>query len=313
MAIGRVAGPLLYSDLDRQGVDLQFSTGNQPLLYLDFASFRAAINADTHDTIETFTVNGSSLLSDIKIDGTTISSVTDMTIHATGDIRIGGADQVKIYGGSNNFIMTTDGNGNLSWQDINALADELNLTATNINLGTTTDGSVVDYSAYRYWNADTTIADAVDNLNQVMLNVYQGTFVGQADFIANVSSGPSPLTVSFTANNVVGNPTEYLWEFGDGSTSTDLNPTYTYDYASGGQFSVYFKASNPLGTRAAQGRLGDGQLAQGSYADSLKQNFITVYTPTPTASFTVTQSIDTGGTVTFENTSFYGSSYSVYW
>ena len=44
MAIGRVAGPMLLSTLDRQGVDLNFVTdpgsGSQTLLYLDFSNFR---------------------------------------------------------------------------------------------------------------------------------------------------------------------------------------------------------------------------------------------------------------------------------
>ena len=314
MAIGRVAGPLLYSDLDRQGVDLQFSTSNQPLLYLDFANFRAAINANTVNTTATFTVNGDALLSNLHISDTTISSDSDITLSAAGNVKIGHIDAVKIDGGSQNYIMTTDGLGNLSWENLNVLADELDLAASNINLGITTDGSTVDYAAYRYWTEQTSIADAVDNLNQVMLNVYQGTYVGQADFTANVSAGPSPLTVSFSPTNIVGNPTDYLWEFGDGITSTEQNPVHTYVNDQGGQFAVYFKASNPSGTRGAEGRLGDGHLAQGSYADNLKPDFITLYTPIPTAAFTLDLTeIDSGNSVTLTNSSLYGTSYVIHW
>ena len=313
MAIGRVAGPLLYSDLDRQGVDLQFSTDNQPLLYLDFANFRAAINSDTLNTTATFTVNGNVQLHNIRIDNTTISSESDITLDATGNVYLGSISSVKVDGGNPNYIMSTDGSGNLSWQNLNELADELDLTAKNVLLGATTDASVVDESAYRYWTPDTTIADAVDNLNQVMLNVYKGTYVGQAKFTANISAGPSPLTVSFTSETV-GNPTSFLWEFGDGTTSTDPNPVHTYSNTLGGKYSVYFKAGNTDGTKSAVGRLGDGALAQGSYADILQKDFITLYTPLPIPAFSLSSlSIDSGSAVQLTNQSSYGSRYVVYW
>lgn len=60
MAIGRVAGPMLLQTLDRQGVPLDFvtdpGTGNQTLLYLDFANFRMGVN--TSVTSERLTVDG---------------------------------------------------------------------------------------------------------------------------------------------------------------------------------------------------------------------------------------------------------------
>jgi PKD repeat protein len=47
-------------------------------------------------------------------------------------------------------------------------------------------------------------------------------------FGLNVNSGCSPLTISFS-NNSYGLPTSYLWNFGDGSTSTDSLPApHTY-------------------------------------------------------------------------------------
>jgi hypothetical protein len=39
MAIGRVAGPMLLSELDRQGIDLNFTTNSNTLAYLDFSNF----------------------------------------------------------------------------------------------------------------------------------------------------------------------------------------------------------------------------------------------------------------------------------
>lgn len=88
MAINRVAGPLLYSNLDRQGVDLQFTTGTAPLLYLDFAKFNVSINANTLNTTETFTVNGSARIGNTVIIDSTISSTSDLILTSTGNITI---------------------------------------------------------------------------------------------------------------------------------------------------------------------------------------------------------------------------------
>ena len=318
MAIGRVAGPLLYSDLDRQGVDLQFTTNSAPLLYLDFANFRAAINTNTYSKYETFTVNGNVMLSNIKIDNTTLSSVADIHLTAAGNVTLGDITGLKITGGTQNFIMTTDGAGNLSWQDIGAVAAELDMSGMNISLHTPTDGSLITNSAYRYWTGNTKVTNAVDNLNQVMLNVYQNTYVGVVDFTANVLYGSSPLPVSFTSSHN-GNPNTYYWEFRNSSnvvidTSSLQNPIYTFVNVSGGTYSVYFKASNSAGTLGGAGSFGDPMQAQGSYADIIKVGYITLYTPAPIPSFTVSsQSIDNLTSISLTNTSQWSSSYVIHW
>ncbi|MBS1765572.1 MAG: PKD domain-containing protein, partial [Bacteroidetes bacterium] len=47
-----------------------------------------------------------------------------------------------------------------------------------------------------------------------------------ADFTSNVTSGCSPLTVNFTNNSA--NYTTCVWDFGDGFSSTQTNPSHTY-------------------------------------------------------------------------------------
>ena len=46
------------------------------------------------------------------------------------------------------------------------------------------------------------------------------------------ASGTSPLTVNFMANasDADGQIISYLWDFGDGSTSTEMNPVHEYVY-----------------------------------------------------------------------------------
>jgi PKD repeat protein/formylglycine-generating enzyme required for sulfatase activity len=57
-----------------------------------------------------------------------------------------------------------------------------------------------------------------------------------ADFSANVTSGSNPLAVTFTDQSVVRGASAWLWDFGDGQTSTSQNPTHTY--TTGGDFTV---------------------------------------------------------------------------
>lgn len=304
MAIGRVAGNMLLSDLDRQSVDLQITTNGDPLFYLDFANFRAAVNGDASLATETFTVFGSAKLDEIAISQSTISSGNEIIFDTPG-LFLGDVDLVHIGGGSLNYILTTNGAGILSWQDINTLSQNTNLTGMDITLGEPTDGSLVNYAAYREWTTGTKVTNAIDDLNEVMLNVYQNTFVGQVEFTADITAGPSPISVQFTPT-ITGNPNAYFWDFGDGNTSTQVAPLHTYSNASGGQYNVYFRAYNTDGTQAGSGT--------GSFAEIEKLNYITLYTPAPIPSFTVnTQTLDDGAAVILTNTSQNANSYEIFW
>lgn len=65
-----------------------------------------------------------------------------------------------------------------------------------------------------------------------------------AKFTANVNVGAAPFTVTFTPEILSGNALEYLWNFGDGSTSTEINPTHIYEAL--GKYSVKLTVSNSL-------------------------------------------------------------------
>ncbi len=62
--------------------------------------------------------------------------------------------------------------------------------------------------------------------------------------VANFSYADSALTVTFTDNS--SNATSYLWDFGDGNTSTQQNPTHTY--ATQGTYKVCLTVSNDCGS-----------------------------------------------------------------
>jgi YVTN family beta-propeller protein len=77
-----------------------------------------------------------------------------------------------------------------------------------------------------------------------------GQFIGGqpvlpvANFSANVTEGYTPLFVQFT--DLSRNVTERCWNFGDGTNSTEHNPTHTYSIA--GNYTVTLTASNSNGT-----------------------------------------------------------------
>ncbi|MBA2385356.1 MAG: PKD domain-containing protein [Actinobacteria bacterium] len=66
-----------------------------------------------------------------------------------------------------------------------------------------------------------------------------------ADFSATPTSGTAPLAVTFTDRSL-GAPTQWLWDFGDGSGSTAKSPSHTY--AAPGLYTVALTVTNQSGT-----------------------------------------------------------------
>jgi gliding motility-associated-like protein len=73
----------------------------------------------------------------------------------------------------------------------------------------------------------------------------------QADFIANIPNYcQAPVTINFTNNSQVDAGATYSWNFGDGNTSTAVNPTHTYN--STGNFNVTLTVQSPDGCNATR-------------------------------------------------------------
>ena len=66
-----------------------------------------------------------------------------------------------------------------------------------------------------------------------------------ADFVAEPTSGDAPLTVQFTDQST-DNPTSWQWDFGDGGSSTEQNPSHTY--TNPGKYTVSLTATNDCGS-----------------------------------------------------------------
>ena len=89
------------------------------------------------------------------------------------------------------------------------------------------------------------------NSGQVRRIRYNGP-VAQAE--ATPHFGASPLTVSFSSAgsfNPGGGSLTYLWDFGDGTTSTAANPTHTYTATSARTFAARLTVTNGAGLTSA--------------------------------------------------------------
>ena len=89
----------------------------------------------------------------------------------------------------------------------------------------------------------TTGNPACRNTSRKMNNVIVGRPV--ADFSADSTSDIVPAAIHFHDQSS-GTPTTWFWEFGDGSNSTQQNPTYTY--TSVGTYSVNLTVTNAFGS-----------------------------------------------------------------
>ncbi len=129
MAIGRVSGSLLVSNLDRQGTDLQITSGGNSTIYFDVTRRRVGV-ANTAPT-ETLTINGNLSTSGVLINGYTIGAKAGQYLQVVGGINLGSVGDVKISGGYNSWVLSTDGNGNLSWANIASTPGGI-ITAGNV-------------------------------------------------------------------------------------------------------------------------------------------------------------------------------------
>jgi PKD repeat protein len=114
-------------------------------------------------------------------------------------------------------------------------------------------------------------SDAYTSISHTKKNYITVVNTPQADFRADQTKGITPFTVKFTDIST-GNPTRWKWNFGDGATSAEKNPTHIYttsDTSSTNKYTVTLSVLNAYGEDTA-----------------IKVDYITV-TQKPIAEFTV--------------------------
>ena len=157
MAISRVPGAALLSDLDRQGIDLEFTTSGNTLVYMDFANFRLGVNnpSPTND----LDVVGTAKLANVLVSNNSLSS-------DTGVLNLGNISNISIGGGVSNYVISTDGSGNLNWQDVGTLVISANVKGNTITLGSNTAGKLVSNATTL--TTSTYVTDGLALINEVL-------------------------------------------------------------------------------------------------------------------------------------------------
>src|SRR3989339_205249 len=106
------------------------------------------------------------------------------------------------------------------------------------------------YNATGTFNVSLTVSNGAGSDNETWNNcvtVNSSGGVPVVNFTAGPLSGDAPLTVQFMDLST-GNPTSWEWNFTDGGSSTEQNPTHVYQYP--GVYGVYLSISNAYGADA---------------------------------------------------------------
>jgi len=187
MAIGRISGPLLKSNLERNGIDLAFETD---LLYLDVNNNRIGVN--TASPLYDLDVNGTTRTTDLLVDnqldvgdlsiyGNTIESnvptinFTASPGEATVYHTILQVDDIQITG---NVISTFNSNANLEFQP-NGTGEVDILSNTNITGNLQVDGNI-NADGNITLGGNITIGDALTDTIQINASI-QSDLIPETD------------------------------------------------------------------------------------------------------------------------------------
>jgi PKD repeat protein len=144
------------------------------------------------------------------------------------------------------------------------------------------------YSAAGTYSVTLSVSNGTGSATTTKANYVTASQSGPAltaDFTGSPTSGVAPLGVSFTDTST-GGPTSWSWDFGDGSTSVQQNPSHTYSAAR--TYSVTLSVSNGTGS-----------------ATTTKANYVTVTAPPADFAMTVSPSsavVVMGGTASYTTT-----------
>ena len=208
------------------------------------------------DVLGSLTVNGS----------TTITGILDEdTLASNSDTAVPTQQSVKAY--------------------VDAVSGSL--VGDSIVVGTPSDGTFTD-GAYTDIDSTGTISEAIDQLNETMLNIRNATYVRNITFTGSPTAGGEGTTVTL-ALSVDGQPNRYDIDWGDGSTTTgttDSTPSHTYTSNTNSPFTVTVRAYNNNGT------------GYGSEASATNTDYIIIYTADPVMAFGLFRASTGGNAIT---------------
>jgi PKD repeat protein len=116
------------------------------------------------------------------------------------------------------------------------IVDQSDVTDTTYAVGTLANDNTY------FWRVNATNTNGTSDWSTTFSFT---TKILTANFSADTTSGLVPLTVQFSDSST-GEITDWLWDFGDGQTSTEQHPSHTYETAD--TFSVSLTVTNPDGS-----------------------------------------------------------------
>jgi hypothetical protein len=204
MAIGRVAGPMLLSELDRQGIDLTFTTNSNQLVALDFTSFRMALKGGS-GTSHVFDVNGNAAIANVVLENG--ARITSQGLNQTLTLQANGVANVTVIN-ANVISGRVDGTviggldprpATFTYMNANTLAtmataNVSNLRANLIAFTAPNNQIIMDNPTLRFYNANNSMV--VDNLTVLQSQTF--TTLDAANVIVRNSI---PTAITFIAAN----------------------------------------------------------------------------------------------------------------
>jgi len=237
---------------------------------------------------------------DIEIDGNVIkttASNSDLTLTASGTGLIQVIGSLRINAGisvdnilDEDDLVSDSATALATQQSIKAYVDS-NISDTvgalvgdQIVVGAPSDGTFTD-GAYTAIASDGDIAEAIDQLNETMLNIRNATYVRSISFTGSPTAGGEGTTVTLSLT-VDGTANRYDVTWGDGSVDlgiTDSTPSHTYTSNTDSPYTITVRAFNNQGS------------GYGSEASATQEDYIIIYTADPDVLFDLYNAA-TGGT-----------------
>jgi len=203
MAIGRISGPMLFSNLERQGVDLAFQSN---LLYLDVNNLRVGILNDTPQYV--LDSSGNVKIANIIVLGNTITS-------NTGVINLGSTSNIVITGGSSNNVLYTDGLGNLRWGQIS----ELDISWENFTVATGNAG--IWYTTTLNSTDANIISATITNISTSNIIISGGNVT--ANLTGNITGTDATFSGNVSSSWLIANVKANVGNFNTVNTSSNVN------------------------------------------------------------------------------------------
>jgi len=152
MAIGKISGTMLQANLERQGTNISIDA----TAYFDVNNHRLGVNNLSPQY--TLDLTGNAHLGNIYVLGNTI------TVDPGYKLNLGNISNITIAGGTNGYVVGTDGAGGLSFISVSSLSSSI--TGNLVPLGSNVAGALVSNAVSLTTTTDVT--DAIAELNYVL-------------------------------------------------------------------------------------------------------------------------------------------------